>query len=400
MWKFIFYFFCMNKFKSYVKGFTLVELIIVITILAILATIAFISFQNYNKDARNGNRLANINNIEKWLNLYQLKTGSFPLPEKYITLFSNSAIIGYQWIFWDNNSRLINFNKTPIDPLDSWNYTYSTNLNQNMYQWVWFLENSSNLTFENNLITNTYASSIDYSKRILKTFWKELGILLINTWSNINKPLNELYNEVSFTGINISSFTWTLSNGVNIWELKVAFNDTPSDNIVGTWAVLSWLKIRYGWYIEMVMTSCPAGWSVSTINSIPWNGGESAYCWANSCKICSANNDMYTIPSWTEIVMPSCPAGWSVSTTNSIPWSGGGSVLCLNTTDWSSSCKICSANDDMYVIPSWTEIVMPSCPAGWSVSTTNSITTTSTPWRAYCWNATDWFTSCKICKKN
>lgn len=221
----------MNKYKSYVKGFTLVELIIVITILAILATIAFISFQNYNKDARNGNRLSNINNIEKWLSLYQLKTGTLPLPEKYITLLSNGTIIGYQWIFWDDNSRLINFNKTPIDPLDNWNYTYSTNFNKNMYQWVWFLENTSSLTFENSLIGKTYASNRDYSKRILKTFWKELGILLINTWSDINRPLSELYNEVSFTGIDITSFTWTLSNGVNIWELKAILSDTASENM-------------------------------------------------------------------------------------------------------------------------------------------------------------------------
>jgi prepilin-type N-terminal cleavage/methylation domain-containing protein len=45
-------------------GFTLVELIIVITILAILATIAFISFQNFTKDARDGNRITTLKNIE------------------------------------------------------------------------------------------------------------------------------------------------------------------------------------------------------------------------------------------------------------------------------------------------------------------------------------------------
>ncbi len=393
----------MNKFKSYVKGFTLVELIIVITILAILATIAFISFQNYTKDARNGNRLSNINNIEKWLSLYQLKTGTLPLPEKYITLLSNGTIIGYQWIFWDDNSRLINFNKTPIDPLDSWNYTYSTNLNQNMYQWVWFLENTSSLTFENSLIGKTYASNRDYSKRILKTFWKELGILLINTWSDINRPLSELYNEVSFTGIDITSFTWTLSNGENIWELKAILSDTASDNIIGTWSVLSWLKIRYGGYIEILMPSCPSGWNVSSKNST-WTWSWSATCWNatdwfTACKICSASNDTYTIPSWTEILMPSCPSGWSISTKNST-WTWPWSATCWNATDWFTACKVCSANNDIYTIPSWTEILMSSCPAGWSVSTKNSIAALGSPGSVTCWNATDWFKLCKICEKN
>ena len=47
------------------KAFTLVELIIVITILAILATISFISFKNYAGNARDGNKLTTLSNIEK-----------------------------------------------------------------------------------------------------------------------------------------------------------------------------------------------------------------------------------------------------------------------------------------------------------------------------------------------
>ena len=54
-----------KKLSSKTNAFTLVELIIVITILAILATIAFISFKNYAGNARDGNKLTTLSNIEK-----------------------------------------------------------------------------------------------------------------------------------------------------------------------------------------------------------------------------------------------------------------------------------------------------------------------------------------------
>ncbi|MFA5916599.1 MAG: prepilin-type N-terminal cleavage/methylation domain-containing protein, partial [Candidatus Gracilibacteria bacterium] len=55
--------------KKRLKGFTLVELIVVITILAILGTIGFIAFQNYTKSARDGTRIADINMIKQNLGI-------------------------------------------------------------------------------------------------------------------------------------------------------------------------------------------------------------------------------------------------------------------------------------------------------------------------------------------
>ncbi|MFA5916920.1 MAG: type II secretion system protein, partial [Candidatus Gracilibacteria bacterium] len=63
------------------QAFTLVELIVVITILAILGTIAFISFQNYSKNARDGVRIADINNIEKSLGIFITEKGFYPIPD-------------------------------------------------------------------------------------------------------------------------------------------------------------------------------------------------------------------------------------------------------------------------------------------------------------------------------
>ena len=235
------------------KGFTLVELIIVITILAILATIAFVSFQSYTKDARDSNRLATINEIEKWLQGYQIKTWSYPMPENYITILSSWATIWYQWVFWDNSSRVTNFSKTPLDPLDNINYTYNVNTNLDAYQVTWFFENSSNIAFENNLISKTYASSVDYSARIVKSFWKELWVLLVNTGSDINRPLQEKYNATSFTWIDVKLFTWTLSDGTNIWNLTAKFNNKSWDNLSWTWDTLSRLENIYKQKIKILI---------------------------------------------------------------------------------------------------------------------------------------------------
>jgi len=54
-----------NQSKKSKKAFTLVELIIVITILAILAIVAFVSFREYIGNARDGNKLTTLSNIEK-----------------------------------------------------------------------------------------------------------------------------------------------------------------------------------------------------------------------------------------------------------------------------------------------------------------------------------------------
>ena len=69
-------------------GFTLVELIVVITILVILATIAFMSFSGYSGNARDGQRMSDVANISKSLEVYQVGTNSYPSPD-------NSSLVSY-----------------------------------------------------------------------------------------------------------------------------------------------------------------------------------------------------------------------------------------------------------------------------------------------------------------
>ena len=116
------------------KAFTLVELIVVITILAILWTIAFISFQWYSSNARDWVRTADMNNINKWLALFQLKWWIYPKPDNSVTISASWTLIWYEWTVWDNVSRIINTNKIILDPLDNTSYVYYTNATNTAYQ--------------------------------------------------------------------------------------------------------------------------------------------------------------------------------------------------------------------------------------------------------------------------
>lgn len=200
----------MKKLKKYFKGFTLVELIIVITILSVLSTIAFVSFQWYTKNTRDGNRLATIKNIEKWLILFQLKSWNYPEPDEKINIEASGSIISYQWKVWENVSRIINMNTEPKDPVDETKYIYSTSENKNKYQLLAYMEWEEYITF----FSQTYAD--DLTKRYPKVFWDNVWIIL--------KEDNTFPTETT-----IETHTWTTN-------YKLFFQD--NDAITSSWNTL------------------------------------------------------------------------------------------------------------------------------------------------------------------
>ncbi len=185
-------YFCKNLLGK-TGGFTLVELIIVITILAILATIAFVSFKNYAGNARDGNRIATLSNIQKWLDLYQIKASNYPLPEDtygtgiYINNWEEVELT-YVWLIKNNISKVINMNTIPLDPKTSNNYIYWINYNQKYYQIATVLEN--NISY--NIFPITYANTNyqakvngNYQWLIIKnnTIYNIPSLIFSNTWT-------------------------------------------------------------------------------------------------------------------------------------------------------------------------------------------------------------------------
>lgn len=67
-------------------AFTLVELVVVITILAILGTIGFLSLGGYSSNARDSDRVADIVNLSKSLDVSNIAVGSYPQPDNLFTL--------------------------------------------------------------------------------------------------------------------------------------------------------------------------------------------------------------------------------------------------------------------------------------------------------------------------
>lgn len=198
--------------KSFLKWFTLVELIIVITILAILSTIWFVSFQSYTKNTRDSNRLTTLINLENSLKIYFTKNNSYPEAESKTEVQASWTILSYQWIIWDNISSLIWFNKVPLDPVDSRNYLYATNQQKNLFQVMWFLEwdEYKSLSFYNQKVNA--ASLIDRSPR---SKWDNIWIFLdwnneSITWSIVNIFSWSVNYKVYFSNKNkVESNSWS-----------------------------------------------------------------------------------------------------------------------------------------------------------------------------------------------
>ncbi len=60
------------------KGFTLIELLVVIAVIGILATLILVQFNTVRQKARNTKRLADLNSIQKAVELYNNDEGHYP----------------------------------------------------------------------------------------------------------------------------------------------------------------------------------------------------------------------------------------------------------------------------------------------------------------------------------
>ncbi|NUJ97623.1 prepilin-type N-terminal cleavage/methylation domain-containing protein [Candidatus Gracilibacteria bacterium] len=202
----------MRKFS---QAFTLVELIVVITILAILGTISFISYQGFSSSARDSNRITQASSITRALESYRINK-TVPVPENNVRVEINGILVGYQGYLGQNGLNAIGYSKGGKDPKDNTYFTYYTTENLYNFQILVYLEKGG-IAF----VPQTYADTIDYSKRIAKVYGDKLGIL---TDTN-NIPIQEI------TSIKTSG---ELDVATNVTTYKASLTDTEIISGTGT----------------------------------------------------------------------------------------------------------------------------------------------------------------------
>jgi len=152
------YFLFMKRQET--KGFTLVELIVVITILAILWTIAFLTLQDFNKDARDWQRVSDIQSFRKWIELYATETGEYPMPDNV----DNSVIVAtnpanYPWVIGELSSKNARISKELTDPLTWENYKYSLEGDKDSYEITYSIESHSFVWVFKNAYANNFVDT-------------------------------------------------------------------------------------------------------------------------------------------------------------------------------------------------------------------------------------------------
>lgn len=101
------------------KGFTIVELLVVISIMGFVSTLAITSLNSARMRARDAKRSADIRQIEKAVQLYHDKYGTYPQPcQGYNTWSGHGANFGNC-----NTNYILNIGEflslLPIDPSDN-----------------------------------------------------------------------------------------------------------------------------------------------------------------------------------------------------------------------------------------------------------------------------------------
>jgi len=259
------------KPKKKKQAFTLVELIVTITILAILATIWFVALQSYTKNARDWQRIADLNSIKKSLELFIIEKWFYPTPDTPVWITYSWSLAWTQWTLWDTVTRnLEKLNKKPTDPLTQNEYTYSLTNLKNEYQlsaiveWWWGLLSSTVIpakagiyksvntqlftsSFPQFIIPETYAATTQkaiamvtwtYNEKILRVqSWTTDYILAIPSIINSDITDTDLLEIINKKQLVYNNYTNLPDSYKNKWYTMTGWFDfTPNNLVVYSWS--------------------------------------------------------------------------------------------------------------------------------------------------------------------
>ncbi len=163
-----------------IKGFTLVELIVVVTILAILGTIGFVSYSSYLTGVRDANRTSSLEAISSWLSLYTTSARSLPIPDQVVEVHSGSVswanLLAYQGQAGVTVLETIDYSKAGEDPSDNEPYRYLIDRNRKYHQMVAYAEESDTSLAYNVLFPQ--ANATDLGLRYPIFYGERLGMFI------------------------------------------------------------------------------------------------------------------------------------------------------------------------------------------------------------------------------
>jgi len=115
-----------------------------------------------------------------------------PVPDDSINIQSNGDVFAYQWYAGEDVLEAISYSLNTFDPLDEEFYTYLLSSNRKDFQLLWYLEESIEWTYYQNLQTRLYPQALasTYFVRFPKVFWKDMWVYIMQ---NTLEPFLEAY---------------------------------------------------------------------------------------------------------------------------------------------------------------------------------------------------------------
>lgn len=100
-------------------GFTMIELLVVSTIIIVITAIGLVSYTQVNRNARNGKRRADLENVRQALVLYRTDNGSYPA--------GNGSSAAFSTMLGTIGSYISASNVTDPKNVDPYVYYYTSN---------------------------------------------------------------------------------------------------------------------------------------------------------------------------------------------------------------------------------------------------------------------------------